>query len=455
MNTTTARRIVAAMVIGTLWTTGTLSHAQTVGAGQNPLRAKRTKATAASHTTAQRAPVHAQQPPEPAASNQYITPVAYVEDGPVEYVVDGHCGNCGDCSECKRFCLALWGSVEYLLWWERGANVPPLVTTADPDVDRDDAGVIGAPGTEILFGGDKLEPGALSGARITLGSWFQPCANTGLGVRAFGIDKHSVGFSTNSELTPILARPFFNAFTGEPDALLLGFPGEFEGRIDAVQRTETQGLQAFLRHRCKTGCNYRVDWIAGYRYLRFDESIGIANEFEFIDPDSNNFGTEIRQSELFDTRNEFHGGEIGWMGNSVEGCWTLDFLATVSLGNMRERVTIAGDTVATALNGNVDNLVGGLLTQRSNIGQFENDRFVVIPEFTATLGYFITPRLDLSIGYTFLYVNRLTRPGRLIDERVNLTQQTGDLDGPAVPEFQFRKSDYWLQGLNFGLNLRY
>jgi hypothetical protein len=203
------------------------------------------------------------------------------------------------------------------------------------------------------------------------------------------------------------------------------------------------------------GGNYRVDLVYGYRYLGVDESLKITNSLEFTDPQEDFFGTTIDQLDLFDLENNFHGGDLGLAGHSEDGRWTLDFLATIGLGSMRQRAQVRGNTVTTPDGGNPTTVAGGLLTQRSNIGQYSADPFTVVPEFTATLGYQVTPRMDVSIGYTFLYANHVARPGQVIDTSVNLSQQTGVLEGPAVPIFQFRDTDYWLQGLNFGLNLRF
>ena len=115
---------------------------------------------------------------------------------------------------------------------------------------------------------------------------------------------------------------------------------------------------------------------------------------------------------------------------------------------------ISGQSVTTPAAGNALTTQGGLLTQPSNMGTFEDNRFTVIPEFTATASYALTYNLDVSIGYTFLYVNHVARPGSSIDRSVNLTQQTA-LDGELRPLFTGNDSDYLLQGINFGLNFRY
>jgi hypothetical protein len=353
-------------------------------------------------------------------------------------------------------CLPLWGSFEYLLWWEREADYPALATTSPNGTARENAGVLGLNSTSVLFGGDSpVDSGSLSGGRLTLGFWLDTCQINSIAGRGFGIEEHGVTFSAASDDNSILGRPFFNAFTGEQDALLLAFPGELRGDIEISQDTQAQGAQAFVRHLCRTGSNYRIDTIYGYRYLGVDDSLRIDNTLEFTDPAGGNFGTRLNQFDLFEIENEFHGGELGLMGHSVDGRWTLDFLATVALGSMQQRANVRGRTITTPQGGGPTTLNGGLLTQGTNIGTFEDDPFAVVPEVTVTLGYCISPRLDFSVGYTFLYASNVMRAGDVMDTAVNLTQQTSILDGPARPAFQFQDSGYWLQGINFGLNLRY
>ena len=51
------------------------------------------------------------------------------------------------------------------------------------------------------------------------------------------------------------------------------------------------------------------------------------------------------------------------------------------------------------------------------------------------------------------------RPGTAIDRTINFSQSpvfsTGTLVGPARPAFTFKDSDFWAQGINFGLEFRY
>jgi hypothetical protein len=360
------------------------------------------------------------------------------------------CGlpTCGTMCGCMRF----YGGVEYLMWWDKSTELPVLVTTSPAGTPEGNAGIIGS--SEILFGVDDISDELLPGGRLTVGTWLGG-STAGVVGRLFAIESEEVDFTASSQEFPILARPFFNAFTGEEDALLLGFPGQTAGDIHARWESEINGADVGLRQLYCADDNYRIDMLVGYRYMGVDETLSIANALEFIDENDLNFGTVIEQSDLFDVRNRFHGVDVGFMGHSVNGCWTLDFIAKVALGNVTQDVAISGTTTTTPVTGSPVVLNGGLLTQNSNIGQSDSTDFAAVPEGTLTLGFAINPCLDLSVGYTFLYISRLARAESVIDRSVNLTQQTGPLDGESRPAFRITDTDYWLQGINFGLSWRY
>jgi hypothetical protein len=99
----------------------------------------------------------------------------------------------------------------------------------------------------------------------------------------------------------------------------------------------------------------------------------------------------------------------------------------------------------------------GLLVLSTNSGTYQRDVFGVASELGTTLGYYLTPRLRATFGYTFLYLSRVARPGDVIDREINEdyipNREVDDPTGPARPEFVFRDSDYWAQGINVGLDL--
>ena len=98
----------------------------------------------------------------------------------------------------------------------------------------------------------------------------------------------------------------------------------------------------------------------------------------------------------------------------------------------------------------------GLLAQSTNSGRFTRDMFSVVPEIGVNVGYQITDNLTAYVGYNFLYWTNVARPGDQIDRTINISQLSGgNLAGPARPVFTPRATDFWAQGVNFGLAFRW
>ncbi|MCA9168139.1 MAG: BBP7 family outer membrane beta-barrel protein, partial [Planctomycetales bacterium] len=79
----------------------------------------------------------------------------------------------------------IWGGVEYLLWWNKNRTVPVLATTSTDGTPFGQAGVIGQPGTSVLFGGGKYDDDVASGIRGSLGLWLDQRQTVGVWGRAY------------------------------------------------------------------------------------------------------------------------------------------------------------------------------------------------------------------------------------------------------------------------------
>ena len=81
----------------------------------------------------------------------------------------------------------------------------------------------------------------------------------------------------------------------------------------------------------------------------------------------------------------------------------------------------------------------------------------MVPEFILQLGVDVTSHWRVFVGYNFLYLSDVIRPGNQIDRTVNLAQLTGLglLGGPARPTPVFNHNDFWAQGINFGAAYRW
>src|SRR5262249_39230828 len=96
----------------------------------------------------------------------------------------------------------------------------------------------------------------------------------------------------------------------------------------------------------------------------------------------------------------------------------------------------------------------------TNSGRFTRGAFAVAPEVSVRLGVEIFGRARLFVGYNFLYLSEVARPGDQIDRNVNptgmpLSTRSGFFFGPPLPAFAFQSADFWAQGLMFGLEYRY
>src|SRR5262245_58268451 len=144
---------------------------------------------------------------------------------------DNNCGNGNGgnngCGRDGRF----WGSIEYLGWWIKDANVPPLVTIGSP-IDFI-PGAIGQPGPAVLVGGD-IDYDTFSGVRFTNGMWFNDCRTRGMESSLFFLGQEQKNFtaaSSGGPGTPVIARPFIDATTGLPSAAIVAFPGIQSGAV--------------------------------------------------------------------------------------------------------------------------------------------------------------------------------------------------------------------------------
>jgi hypothetical protein len=393
-----------------------------------------------------------------------------------EVIADDGCGlssdPCGDGESCcgvsswwpRWFCLLpnlwrpgecvnepydLWVSGEYLLWWIRNSNVPPLVTTSPIGTPRAMAGVLGAPGTTVLFG-DSLNNEERSGGRLTLGFWCDDEQTCGLEGSGFFLAQRSVRFNASSPGAPILARPFFDIVAGQEASELVAFPGVLAGTVAVSSSSRLFGAELNARTNWWRGCCWRFDTLLGFRYVGLDERLSV-NESLAVP-----MGAAIAVNDRFGTENNFYGGQLGGDLELRQGPWSLNLVGKVALGSMRETVNINGSTTFFVPGSAPSVQLGGLLAQPTNIGQFARDRFAVVPEVGVKLGYQATQHLRLTLGYTFLYLSDVARPGSQIDRAINVTQLAsqfgpGTLVGPARPAIIPRETDFWAQGISFGL----
>ncbi len=352
-----------------------------------------------------------------------------------------------------------FGSVEYLMMWSKPRSVPALVTTSDPG----DAGVLGASTTETLFGGDQ--GGQLrNGGLITAGRWLGANADLGLGVRLMAVESNSPEFSESATFGigssgRLLARPFLDATasSGIETALPIAQSGLADGSVTALSRNDLMTGELFLRREAWDGRGFEVEFLMGYHVTQLDDLIDVSSSSVVTGAGGPfGIGTTVDASDQFEARNSFHGGSLGLSADFHRGNIHFKALGKVSLGNMNQQVMINGSNTVTPGGGAATTTAGGLLAQATNIGDYERNEFVYVPEIMMTVGYDWRENIQLTAGYSFTYWSRICLAGDQIDRRVNTSQLNGGaLVGNALPEFSFQDTDFWLQGIRLGFNWAY
>ncbi|QDS90904.1 hypothetical protein EC9_51220 [Rosistilla ulvae] len=367
------------------------------------------------------------------------------------------CGTDAACLANGLGCGNGWLQAEYLMWWSAGMPTPALLARASEQNP--------AVGTPLVGGsaGDLLE-GMRSGLRVRGGTWLDNCQTVGIEFEYLFLDTidefHSVG-DNGTAGSAVYTRPFFNVLTNQPDAELVSFPGVLRGTasVQAEGDFQSAGVRLVWNQcqQCCEGCGpcgpivnkSRFDLLIGYRYASLDENLLIRENLQEVTPPETTFDI----FDQFTTTNRFNGGELGVRWQEQYQRFSLEMLGKLAFGSNRQTVQISGRTLATDGIDVVD-APGGLLAQTSNIGTYTRNRFALIPELGATVGYAFRPNWKATLGYSIIYWDRVVRPGDQIDTSVNpnlLPPATNTATEPLRPEFQWQENGFWTQGISFGL----
>lgn len=352
-----------------------------------------------------------------------------------------------------------WASAEYILWWTKNDQPGPLLSAGTAD----SLGVPGTPGTIVLF--SDIDYGGASGVRVWAGF---SNADGDLGVEGnfFQLEQRSTGFRVASDATgsTVLARPAIDAVNGRPTAELIAFPGAFSGTAAARSESHFWGSNAYFV--CPVKCTEctSVELLAGFEYLDLREDLTYAQTSQILPGGEAGFAgrvllspTTVGIGEHFGTRNQFYGGSVGTQFEVRFGNYFLNTQGKLGLGDMHSAATVEGVTTATTPTSAAT--PGGLVATAVNIGEHTGDRFALAPELNVNLGFYLSPCVRLYMGYTFLYVSDTLRPGEQVATAVTpglvpTSLQFSSILGPR-PVATFPHTDYWAQGVNFGVAIRY
>ncbi len=363
----------------------------------------------------------------------------------------------------------IWGSAEYLLWWSKSTPLPvPVLTTGPIGVNGPGGrpGTLGEPGTVLLLGNENIGFGGQSGGRFSAGTW--------LGAGRVGVEGSYLFLAERSSTrsfaepgtagSPPLSIPFFDTTIGAENTTGVALPrgSGFSGVADLTVRTRLQGAEVngVLPLGERNG-NLRLELLAGFRWLQLDENLDFNTVSTNVPPQTADI---FVTGDHFGSDNDFYGGQVGLRGETTRGRVTIGATGKVALGTMHEATRIRGTLVTNDFDhlGPAQTFPAGYFALPTNIGDYSRDRFAVVPELNLTVGYVVTDHIRATVGYSYLYVSDVARPGDQIDRVINPSQGPGftgapstTLTGAARPTFLGRDSEFWAHGLSFGIEVRY
>lgn len=366
-----------------------------------------------------------------------------------------------DCESVNHF----WIDAEYLYSKIQDSPASIPLVNAGPTF----APLLGAPGTEVVLGGKKIDNNWRSGGKFTLGYWFDDCHAWGIDGNYFflgsGTNKKTV-FSPGTAGEPVFGTPYINAITGIPSSNPISNSnpdldgGAYSGTARLKIKNKMQGAELNILTTLPCTCDWNVGFLAGFRYWNFDENLSFATDTLYLDISTSEFLTK----DKFDVENNFYGGQVGiGLGYTYDNFFA-NVQGKVALGANCGTVNIHGKTESNDFNtvvgvGPLQTYVGGMYALSTNIGNHKKTVFSVIPEVNVNIGYNIWDSLRVQLGYNFLYVNKMFWSTQQLSSLINPTQSVAIEDtapvtlvGVAQPVALNKTDSLWVQGLSVGLS---
>jgi hypothetical protein len=377
----------------------------------------------------------------------------------------------------------VWGGADYLLWWVKDGSLPyPFVLTGPVNgpAPNNNPGALNEGGVPVLTG-RSVDYGTRSGVRLTLGGWLDSEGSLGIEGSGFFLPQHAKVYQAASDGNgnPVLGfrymdTPFANNLA--EDIFQASIPpgnangvGPFAGGLAVISSTQVWGAELNGVAAVSNSGPLRLQALAGYRYVDLSESLTLQSQTTALGGSSVMFqGTAFPAPastaviDSFRTRNEFSGGQIGVRGEYTLGNLIVSGTAKIALGNNHETLEVQGVSTLFPNPGAPVSVPVGEFAGPSNIGHRTKDEFAVVPEVELKVGYQVTSWLRATVGYDFMDISRVVRPGDQLDLVINNSVNPTNagfgvtpIDHSTFPRPFFNQTNFWAQGVTFGLELQY
>lgn len=399
--------------------------------------------------------------------------------------------------ECHSLPPRYWIRGECLRWTLKKSPIPiPLITSAsyaDPL-----PGAIGQPGTKVLLGNKAVDLGWQNGFQLCAGAAIngeQSLYVEGCFFLLPKVTKKKFLSTSGEPGSPNFAVPIFdvtgfwglNGVPGETIYILpgplFGGPG-FEGHFKLKVSSLFQGAELNSCISLGSQNGFKLEGLEGFRWLQLQESLTFGAHTGTVP--NFPFGAGFYNfKDRFKTDNNFFGCQLGLKARYESLNWLIESTTKVALGVLHQRVDIhgAGETLGGnlffATKGPPQHLIGWIFAQPTNIGHHTRNVFAATFETGLRTGYQITDCVEIYLGYNFLMVSHVARPGDQMNRKINPTL-TGLADasratvgtgtkpipfgspgpaeaptGPKEPHFHYKTKLFWAQGLSVGVTLQF
>ncbi len=342
-----------------------------------------------------------------------------------------------------------WVGIESIFWWSKSQPLSvPLVTTG-PASQGAAAGMLGVAGTVSL---DRpLDFGSQGGLRLYGGGWFDPNHTLGMDASMLFLGQQRAGYSVYDRSGAgnfVINEPV----AGAPFITQLSAPGLATGGSTVEATSEFWGFDVNMLYGAIHSDRLTVNLLGGFSYLQLDERLTIAGNstllstLTFTDEVGNPLvdatpGSTVSVFDRFTTRNTFYGGQIGAQVRYGFDRFFVNVVGKLAAGGVQEVVTVRGSSQVFPVNADPISYSGGNYATLQT-GRYTSNHFAWSPQLQLSLGYQFTPFIRGTIGYNFLYLSQVVRPGNQIDNA---------FDGVTRPFVPMNNSAYWTQGINIGI----
>lgn len=390
-----------------------------------------------------------------------------------------------------------WIDADYLLWFIKDNPVPvPLITKAsfaDPL-----PGAIGQPHTRVVLGKHSIDMGMMQGFDADAGMWIKRRIGIEGGYFLLPTVSESKSLHTSGQPgSPNYPVPIFDVsgvfgLNGVPGETIFILPGPIEEdpgfvakyRLELKSRLQGAELNAIYRMIDKK--SFQLKWHGGFCWFELQEKLSFKGKTHAAAHST--FGNAFYNiADRFDTTNDFLAGQLKIDASYQTKRWHLEAALKGALGAVLQKVKVEGSSKTSGGNlffltqGTANKtLHGGIFSEPSNIGSHHKNPMAWGFETKVQTGFELGKHLEIHVGYSFLWISKVLRPGNQIDRKINSTRTAladasratvgsgpgpipfGGPPGPAPaprgphrPKVPFHSSTFWAQGLNAGIEFHF